>query len=547
MHPANIPVVPTTQHGAPNESDLGLTTIVRAIDLDGHHSRFISEIFSALNTDPTTIRYRQDILDNLLQQPDLAARMTALLPHLRDLIDASVTRRWGDITPLLLVSSRLAELDNYVRCVEELGTALDEAGEQLYAEGLLALRSTLEAIRAEPTYMGLVAELPGLRSQLDQASSITLGINLDTQLLPESATIVSINSGRFTGKGTLLDRLLGERVANDTVRGITALYKADAGQRHTQAHELFRDMSRLLERVATPVATALDHYRQINTSVFASIEPELTFYLGAVKLVNDLRAHGLAFCRPEFVDMEAQTCVIEGSYSLDLALRLRYTHGSKLAEMIVSNVVHFDQGATISILTGPNSGGKTTYIRGIGQAQVLFQAGLLVPGDHARMSPVSSIFTHFAVAERLDIGGGRLAEELERMADIFAFVDSNSLVLLNEPFASTDHGAARVLSRDLLAGLQLLGARAVFVTHLYELVDDALANDQCNGVVSLVAGATSMHDGTVGLAPTYKIERGRPQILGYATELARRYGLSRDQIEQVLKSRGVIHEDRSTS
>ncbi len=112
-------------------------------------------------------------------------------------------------------------------------------------------------------------------------------------------------------------------------------------------------------------------------------------------------------------------------------------------------------------------------------------------------------------------------------------------MLLNEPLSSTDHGAARALCRDVLAGLQLLGARAIVVTHLYELVDDALDDPSLPGVVSLVAGVGAPAGNGVAPEPSYTIAAGRPQVGGYAAELARRHGLSRDQIAATLRERSL--------
>jgi DNA mismatch repair ATPase MutS len=194
------------------------------------------------------------------------------------------------------------------------------------------------------------------------------------------------------------------------------------------------------------------------------------------------------------------------------------------------------------LVSGPNSGGKTTYTRAVGQAQALFQAGLPVPGRAARISPVDGIFTHFAAGERPELGRGRLAQELERLAQIFQRAGPHSLLLLNEPLTSTDQASARALGRELLAGLRLLGSRVIFVTHLYELVDDVLALDASGAeqlVASLVA-AVAPHDGNgAEPAPTYRIVPGRPQPPGYAAELARQYGLDAAQIARMLRERGV--------
>lgn len=527
---------------APSEADLGLASIVRALDYDGRNGRFVGSVLAELNPDPATIGYRQDALDELLRLPDLVARCAEILPQINELAQAGRASHWGEAIPLVRLAGRLAELEGYLTCVEGLAGALDAAGESLRSAAFLGLRAFLASTRAQPDYGRLATELPQLRGQLDQAGSVTLGINLDGQLRPASATIVAINSSRFAGKGTLLDRLFGERAAADTVRGITALYKAEDGRQRDPEHDLFRDLERMLERVATPISEALGSYARVNGAGLAGLAPELAFYLGAARMVEELRGAGLALCRPEAAPPAEQACAVAGGYSLDLALRLRLAAGDgALAQQIVTNEIAFDRGAAISILTGPNSGGKTTYIRAIGQIQTLFQAGLYVPGRHARISPVDAIYSHFAAPERTDIGGGRLAEELERLAQIFAQASHDSLLLLNEPLASTDHVAARTLCRDILAGIQMLGARAIFVTHLHELVDDVIDNEpELLGVVSLVAGISAMpNNGTSAPEPSYTITRGRPQTAGRAAELARRYGLSRSQIAATLRERGL--------
>ncbi|MBK9713577.1 MAG: hypothetical protein IPO81_20100 [Kouleothrix sp.] len=540
LYPAEPPAQTGGRH-ASGEVDLGLASIVRALDYDGRHARFVAGVLAELCADPAAIVYRQDILDDLLRLPEVAAGLAAMLPLLGELATAGRTSRWGDEIPLLQVGERLAELENYLACVAGLAAALDSAGAALRAEGLLRLRAFLADTRAHPDYRRLAGELPQLRAQLDQAGSVTIGINLDAQLRPESATIVALSPGRFAGKGSLLDRLFGERGAADAVRGVTALYKAEQGGRqHTPEHELFRDMDRLLERVAAPVAAALSGYTRVSAAGLAALDAELALYLGAARLAGELRAAGMALCRPEVAPAEERRCEIAGVYSLDLALRLRAAHGPAGMAAIVPNDVALGPDAWIAIVTGPNSGGKTTYTRAVGQAQALFQAGLLVPGRRARISPVDGIFTHFAAAERLEIGGGRLDEELERLERLFRQATGASLALLNEPLASTDHAAARALCRDILAGLGLLGARAIFVTHVHELVDDLLDGESpAPGVVSLVAGYTPPAGNGAEPAPSYQIAPGRPQVAGYAAELARRHGLSLGQIAATLRQRGV--------
>src|SRR5215216_6616456 len=85
----------------PNEADLGLTSIIRALDYDGRHSRFVAGVLAELNTDPAIISYRQAALDDLLRLPELAASCAAVLPQLAELANAGRVSHWSDPIPLV--------------------------------------------------------------------------------------------------------------------------------------------------------------------------------------------------------------------------------------------------------------------------------------------------------------------------------------------------------------------------------------------------------------------------------------------------------------
>lgn len=520
----------------PDEADLGLASIIRALDIDGRHYRVVSGVLGELNSDPAVIGYRQDVLYELLRLPALVEQFGRVLPDLIELTTVGRSKNWGENLPLPQIAGRLAELEIYLNCVEGLWSALE--GYAGPSAGLADLRTGLQRAREEAIYNNLKAELPHLRARLNQASSITLGINLDAQLRPESATLLSVNVERFTGKGTIIQRLLGDKAASDALRGTTSLFPANENRPRTPDHELFRELERILEKVASPVADALSKYTKVSSAWLAALEPEIAFYLGAARLVRELHQAGLAFCRPQVAPAAEHVAVLEGNYSLDLALRLK---GHNRQSEVVPNEVNFSGDRHIFIITGPNSGGKTTYTRAVGQAQVLFQAGLPVPAVSARLSPVDAIYTHFAREERAEANGGRLAQELNSLSQVFHKASRYSLILLNEPLTGTDHISARSLGKDLLGGLKLLGARAIFVTHLHELLDDA-TGDPDSGIVSLVAVASG-HSSSNGqnFQPSYRVIPGLPRSLANAAELARQHGLSISQITQTLRERGMIN------
>jgi DNA mismatch repair protein MutS len=167
----------------------------------------------------------------------------------------------------------------------------------------------------------------------------------------------------------------------------------------------------------------------------------------------------------------------------------------------------------------------------------MFQAGLLLPANSAKLSPVDALFTHFPALETRQ--EGRLSQEAARLREVFQEATAESLVLLNETFSSTSSGEAIYLAQDVLCGLRALGTRAIFATHLIELaermntIEGTVMGD--SKLFSLVAGITVSANGEG--TPTYQIMPGLPLGQSYAREIARRHGIS---LEQILASRKEI-------
>src|SRR5512138_2851971 len=81
---------------APSEADLGLAPIIRALDFDGRHGRFVAGVLAELCDDPATIGYRQDLLGDLLRLPDLTAAIAGILPQLGELANIGRAGNWGE-------------------------------------------------------------------------------------------------------------------------------------------------------------------------------------------------------------------------------------------------------------------------------------------------------------------------------------------------------------------------------------------------------------------------------------------------------------------
>jgi DNA mismatch repair protein MutS len=528
----------------PQESqrDLGLTALANAFTAHTEHRQEILKTLSFLPASQTTIRYRQDIFADLAENPELSAALRELLPKIEALEYFNTSLSMITHQPAIYeVTSRAGELELLIECTERLKQALQSTTNRLRSDGLQKLAQYIRQLDEDEHFQQLKTELPHLLEELRSAASVTIGINLDAQLRPMSATLLTVNRHTFTSSD-LLDRLL--RIHKKGTFGIAPLYTLQEAREgrgpfnfgpEPVLAKLFEDLSDVLEKTARPVAQILKRYLSINSRFLAGRRPEFTFYLSALDLIETLKAAGLPVCQPEIASKEARVMELEGAYNLNLALNLL---GQGNVGELVQNDLHMNDAGRIFILTGPNQGGKTVFLQMAGLAQMMAQAGFYVPAAEARISPVDAILTHYPVEERLDLGTGRLGDEAQRLKMIFEHATRSSLVLLNESLASTSPGESLYLAQDVVSALRHVGVRAIYTTHLHEL---AAAAEQINQemvgdsrVVSLVASPSHGEDHA---RRTYQVIASPPMGRSYAHEIAERYGITYAQLVKKIENR----------
>ena len=532
--------------GANTVTDLDLDQIAIAANIGPQYRGTIKAMLLTLSADAQVIDYRQQVLADFLTPNGVAAGFEELLPTLARLRDSlTLPSKSGELS-LQETLGRLTELNTYVTCVCKLQAILDAAGPGLRSQGLCSLRDRLKEIAAEETFQSLEKNLPGLLARLRGIPSVTIGVNLDHELRPVEATLLSVNDKPFKG-GSVFQQLMGKKTSVKQDQGIAQLHSlpyatVEEGMRVVRTPQrvdplmvpLFRDLVKVLQSVISPISAALKEYARVNAHFMAAIEEEAAYYLGAVRLVRKMQAAGLPMCRPEILPMRERACQLKGVYNLRLALDM---HNEKpdLRGAVVQNDANFGPDGRIFILTGPNQGGKTVYTQAVGITQALFQAGLYVPAEAARLSPVDAIYTHFAVEEKSIQGMGRLSEESQRLSEIFQSVTPCGMVLLNESLSSTSSGESLYLAQGIVRALRLFNVRAIFATHLHELAEGVEAiNREVSGdslVVSLVAEVDAQAEESNDLVPrTYKIKPGPPKGHSYAKGIAVRYGISFEQL-----------------
>lgn len=547
LQPASATTPNSFTWGSNVIADLDLEKIADAAHISPQYRKIIKQTLLNVSADPQVIEYRQQVLADFLNARGIADGFTELLPALARLHDSLALPTLSNSMSIQETLGRLSELYIYVNCVRKLEAILAEAGDSLRSRALLTMRSELKNIITEETFQSLEKTLPGLIARLKGIPSITVGINLDHELRPVEATLLSVNDKPFKG-GSLLQQLIGKKTTNDKPdQGIAQLHSLpfimiqggmmpiSTGRRVDPVMvPLFKDLFDLLRNVIDPISSALKNYAKLNASFLVSLEEEVAFYLGALRLMQKMQAVGLPICQPEILPTKERVCTIQGLYNLRLALDMQHDH-SHLHGVVVQNDVDFGEAGRIFILTGPNQGGKTVYTQSVGIAQVLFQAGLHIPAESAHLSPVDGLYTHFAVEEKSIQGMGRLSEESKRLSDIFETMTPHSLVLLNESFSSTSASESLYMSKDVVRALRLFGVRAIFATHLHELAESVeTINRDISGeslVISVVAEVDLDAEVINDLVPrTYKVRPGPPRGHSYAKGIAVRYGVSFEQL-----------------
>src|SRR5579883_2861667 len=265
----------------------------------------------------------------------------------------------------------------------------------------------------------------------------------------------------------------------------------------------FRALSELRSQGIGHVAAALAQSADHILSFFSMLRTELGFYVGCLNLREQLaRKHG-PFCLPEPVSIAAPTLSAHGLYDVCLALTTD--------ERVVGNDVA-SNGKALLMITGANRGGKSTFLRSLGLAQVMMQSGMLVAAESFSANIARGIFTHFKREEDATMQSGKLDEELRRMSAIVDHVTPRSLVLLNESFASTNEREGSEIARQIVRALLESGVRVFYVTHLFDLARGFYLAQRTD---ALFLRAERLQDGS----RTFRLIEGEPLPTSYGEDL----------------------------
>ena len=535
-------------------NDLSLEFILEALT-DIHSERpHLLGMLRRLPMDAEAISYRHDVFEDFLRFPKLRKDMSELVRKLIDLRDLERFQQDADTSALWSLVNRLREIDDYITCITMIKETL--TGLDVTSDGMRRLREIVTNIPEESGFDALKADIDEMLDKVRRIQSITIGVNLDDLLRPEAAGIVSLNDMKFTDPGLMRrftsfadkkaelyhgantgkgwkfhpanpynPKVAVGRNTIDNMAGGNVIETSNITGKDPLSNALRRQVTDIMKRTVADIKLTIRKYVDFSGYSLITLMPEILFYIRWAELTEKLRETGMPLCKPEIIDPEKRTCSFKDVYNLKLAINKM--RGEDIN--IICNDFDFSEERRIYILTGPNRGGKTIFTQAIGIAMLMAQWGVYIPASWASISPCDNIFTHFPADENDTVDLGRLGEESQRLSKIFEIATHHSMLLLNESLATTSVAEGVFIAKDVVKSMRYLGTRAIFNTHMHDLATSVgEINRSVEGDSLAESLITGVHDGE----RSFKVSIAPPQGVSYAADIAKKYGVTFEQIKE---------------
>jgi len=442
-------------------------------------------ILDGVKDDLDTVRYRQDILRDGLAQ-------AAIVRELYGVAGEAMTKQKGHYLgalsqyPDYVLRDAIETMETFLEFLKKLRKIADLHAHKFEAEGWVEFFAMLKRDLDDDYFIRVQHHLKELGFGKGEVLSARLG--------PGNKAVHYILHRVPDRKWTWREwweRLFKEK---QPVFGFDLHPRDEAG---------FRALRELQNRGISLATKALGQSADHVRNFFGMLRVELAFYVGCLNLHEQLTRKGEPLCFPLPVVAEERRLSFRGLYDVCLAL--------SLDQRVVGNDADAD-GQDLVIVTGANQGGKSTFLRSIGLAQLMMQCGMFVPAEAFRSSLCDGLFTHYKREEDTAMKSGKLDEELSRMSDIIDHITPNPMVLFNESFAATNEREGSEIARQIMSALLDKRVRIVCVTHLYELAHGFFERNTGN---ALFLRAERQDGG----ARTFKLAEGEPLQTSFGEDL----------------------------
>jgi DNA mismatch repair protein MutS2 len=243
----------------------------------------------------------------------------------------------------------------------------------------------------------------------------------------------------------------------------------------------------------------------------------LEFYLASLALRDRCRREGLEMCLPELREDGGRA--LEGLFN-----PLLFAQGV----VPVPTDLRTDRFDRLTVITGPNSGGKTRLLQAIGLTQLLAQAGSFVPARSAVLREASTLFVSLIEEAAADSREGRLGTELLRIRRLFERARPRALVILDELCSGTNPSEGEEIFMLVVTLLRELSPEAFVTTHFLEFAERLSSRGEELELAFLQVELDARQQPTYGFVPGV----ARTSL---AARTAARLGVTRDELEALIR------------
>lgn len=421
--------------------------------------------------DRPAVQRRQEAVAELVDDPRLRRSLQTLLKQVGDLerlAGRAVLRRMtpreaGGLRDGLGVVPQLLELLQETRAEVLAGHGAADALPGLCAD----LERTLVT---EPSVVlgggQVIAE--GVSPELDRVRSLARdgkGHLAKLEAREREATGISSLKVRF-------NKVFGYFIEITKANAASAPERYERKQTLTNAE---RFITEELKELETQILEAEERLGGLEADLFAKVvegvaarAPGLRELAGSLAEVDAIAsfaevAERRGYCRPRMLDAGAEVRLEDSRHPVVEATT---------REDFVPNDALFDEEQQIVVLTGPNMGGKSTYLRQVALIVLMAHAGSFVPAAQAEIGLVDRIFTRVGASDDLARGESTFMVEMIETANILRYATDRSLVVLDEVGRGTATFDGLSLAWAIVEHLhEEVGAKTLFATHYHELTE----------------------------------------------------------------------------
>ena len=474
--------------------DLNLDIILKFMARsDDFIYRTVKNVMTSPLVDKELILYRQEIIADCVKNHDNITQLyeltTEVIKEIAQYKEGAKRVNSSNLTNHAMAQNTLQQLILLVIGFEKIKKFLDSIYSSFQSRGLIAFYEQLREDYNEDFVKEIKTSIANLYfasagGEVTISSSVGNGLKFDNIVINHLG-VDELKKRKIVGKISLLvNKFICKKVIM------------------LENSKIYEDARELESEGMAHIAKLYTGFIQELISFIENLHFQLAFYVGAANLKKRMAQLHLPQCWPK-VSEDEREFTFRGLYDLSLGIYKRETP--------VCNDLNTED-MKLFIITGANQGGKSTYLRSIGIAQLMLQCGMFVPASSYCNKVFDGLFSHFTRREDTALNSGKLDEELSRMSRILNQITPNSLLLLNESFASTTEKEGTKIALDVVNALYENETRIIMVTHLFEFTKTMYAGKPEQ---AMFMSAERLDDGT----RTFKIIEKEPERTSYGLDL----------------------------